>query len=192
MKELFAVLQRVENLPELEIARFSELAKVKKIEKGSYFIREGYVGSKLGFVKKGLFRSLYLTEKGSECTFAFSSENDFLYECRAMRTFEVAQYSVQAIEQSIILEVDYKLWSEPFKDTAWWNKMLLDWTTAESSDKSAREISMMSLSNHERYQEFLLNHPHLENRLTQRIIASYLGITPVSLSRIRKEMGLIT
>ncbi len=192
MEELFAQLQHIGNLPEHEIKRFIELGKVKEIAKGSFFIREGHETNKLGVVKKGLFRSVYLTENGSDFTFAFSAENDFIYECHAMRTFDVAQYSVQAIEQSLIFEVDYKAWVEPFKDSVWWNKILLDLTAAESSEKSGREISLMSLSAHERYSEFLENYSHLESRLRQNIIASHLGITPVSLSRIRKEMGLIS
>lgn len=192
MEELFAQLHLIGNLPKHEIKRFIELAKVKEIAKGSFFIREGHETNKLGVVKKGLFRSVYLTEKGSDCTLAFSAENDFIYECCAMRTFDVAQYSVQAIEQSFIFEVDYKVWVEPFKDSVWWNKILLDLTAAESSEKSGREISLMSLSGHGRYLEFLKNYSHLESRLRQHIIASHLGITPVSLSRIRKEMGLIS
>ncbi len=191
MNELFAQLQGIGNLPEQEIRRFIELVKVKELAKGHFFIREGHETNKLGVIKKGLFRNVYLTENGSECTFSFSAENDFIYECQAMRTFDVAQYSVQAIEQSTIFEVDYKAWVEPFKDSVWWNKLLLDLTTAESSEKSSREISLMSLSAPERYAEFLKKYAHLESRLKQHMIASYLGISPVSLSRIRKEMGLI-
>ena len=191
MKNLCRELQSIGNLPDSEVKRFTELAKRKKIAKGSYFIREGYRTNKLGFVKKGLFRSLYLAEKGDECTFAFTAENEFIYECRAMRTFDVAQYSVQAIENAIVLEVDYKAWVAPFRDSVWWNKTLLDLTTAESSEKSGREIRLMSLTGRQRYAHFLENYSHLEHRLKQHMIASYLGITPVSLSRIRKEMGLI-
>ena len=126
-----------------------ELARRREMAKGSYFIQEGSETNRLGFVKHGLFQNTYLTEKGDECAFSFTAENEFIYECHAMRTFDVAQYSVQAIEDSIVLLVDYKAWVAPFKDSVWWNKILLDLTTAESSEKSEREIRLMSLTGRE-------------------------------------------
>ena len=192
MSELIDVLQSIGNIPDSEIERFVELSRRAKLAKGSYFIREGYRTNRLGFVEKGLFRNLYLTESGEECTFAFSAENEFIYECRAMRTFEEAQYSIQAIEDSTVVEIDYKSWVEPFKDSGWWNKILLDLTASELSLKSSREIELMNLSGRERYAHFLDKYSAIEHRVKQHTVASYLGITPVSLSRIRKDMGLLT
>ena len=191
MKELFGALQSIGNLPDSEIERFIELARRREIANGRYFIQEGSKTNRLGFVKKGLFQSTYLTEKGDECAFSFTAENEFIYECHAMRTFDVAHYSVQAIEDSIVLEVDYKTWVAPFVDSAWWNKILLDLTTLESGEKSEREIRLLTLAGRERYAHFLENYSHLEHRIKQHMIASFLGISPVSLSRIRKDMGLI-
>ena len=191
MKELITALESVGDIPDSEVKRFTELIRRKEMAKGEYFIREDYKTSKLGYVKNGLFRSVYLTEKGDECTFSFAAENEFIYECTAMRTFDVAHYSVQAIENSIIWEVDYKKWAEPFKDSAWWNKILLDLTTLELNEKSGREIELMNLNGKERYAHFLGKYANLEHRIKQHFIASYLGITSVSLSRIRKDMGLI-
>ena len=191
MKELVGVLQSIGNIPDSEIKRFVELARRTEVTKGSYFIREGYRTNRLGFVEKGLFRNVYLTENGEECTFAFSVENDFVYECKAMRTSEEAQYSIQAIEDSTVMEVDYKTWVEPFKDSGWWNKILLDLTASELSLKSSREIELMNLNGRERYVHFLERYSGIEHRVRQHTIASYLGITPVSLSRIRRDMGLL-
>lgn len=108
-----------------------------------------------------------------------------------MRTFEAAHYSVQAIEDSVVWTIDYRAWVEPFRDSAWWNKILLDLTTVESSAKSGREIRLMSMTGRERYAHFRDHYSHLEDRIKQHMIAAYLGISPVSLSRIRREMGLI-
>jgi len=191
MNELVSILQSIGDIPSAEIGRFVKLAKRTKVAKGSYFIREGYSTNRLGFVEKGLFRNLYLTEKGDECTFAFHAENEFLYECTAMRTFEATQYSVQAIEDATILEIDYEIWVEPFKDSVWWNKILLDLTALELSQKNSREMELMHLNGRERYAQFLERYSGIEHRVKQHVIASYLGITPVSLSRIRKEMGML-
>ena len=191
MRESIEALQSIGNIPDAEIERFVALSRKVQLAKGSFFIREGCRTNKLGVVEKGLFRNLYLTESGEECTFAFSAENEFIYECRAMRTFEEAHYSIQAIENSTIIEIDYRRWVEPFKESVWWNKILLDLTAAESSEKSDREIRLMSLTGRERYARFLKDYAHLEHRVKQHMIASYLGITSVSLSRIRNEMGLI-
>ena len=191
MKELSRILRSIGNIPDYEVERFVDLVRIVQIPKGAYFIREGYKTNRLGFVEKGLFRNLYLTENGEEYTFAFNAENDFIYECNAMRTFSVAQYSIQAIESSIIHEIDYGIWVEPFKDSAWWNKILLDLTEAELSQKRSREIELLNLSNRERYAHFLERYSTIAHRIKKHVIASYLGITPVSLSRIRKDMGLL-
>lgn len=87
MRELLSILKSIGNIPNAELERFIDLSREKKIAKGSYFIREGSQTNKLGFVRKGLFRSFYSTEKGDECTFAFTAENEFIYECQAMRNF---------------------------------------------------------------------------------------------------------
>ncbi len=189
--EIFRVLQSVGDIPDSEIQRLIDLGKTKPIASGDYFIREGHKTYKLGFVEKGLFRNMYLTEKGEESTFAFAAENDFVYECKAIRTFEPAEYSIQAIENSVLLEVDYKTWVEPFKESVWWNKILLDLTALESSLKSNRERELVNFSGKERYACFLEKYSSIEHRIKQHVIASYLGITSVSLSRIRREMGLI-
>lgn len=188
---MFSALHTIDNLPQSEIDRFVTLAKRSTIEKGSYFIQEGAETNRLGYVESGLFQNVYATEKGDDCAFGFMAENDFLYECHAMRTFEAAHYSVQAIEGSVVWEVDYKAWVEPFRESAWWNKILLDLTTLESAEKSEREIRLMSLTGRERYTHFREQYSHLEHRIKQHMIASYLGISPVSLSRIRRDMGLI-
>ncbi len=191
MKQLAEALQTIGNLPESAIERFVELARRTEITKGSYFIQEGVKTNRLGYVEHGLFQNAYSTEKGDACTFGFSAENGFLYECQAMRTLEAAHYSVQAIEDSIVWAVDYQVWIEPFRDSVWWNKILLDLTTVESSAKSGREIRLMSMTGREHYAHFLENYSHLEDRINQHRVAAYLGISPVSLSRIRREMGLI-
>jgi len=191
MIELIELLRSIGNIPDFEIDRFVKLARRAELARGSYFIREGCRTNRLGFIEKGLFRNIYLTEGGEECTFAFSAENEFIYECKAMRTVDEAQYSIQTIENSTILEVDYKTWVEPFKDSAWWNKILLDLTASELSLKSSREIELMKLNGRERYTHFLEKYSRIEHRVKQHTIASYLGITSVSLSRIRKDMGLV-
>ena len=191
MKELVNILQSIGDISGDEIERFVELSNRTEVAKDAYFIREGYRTNRLGFVEKGLFRNVYLTEDGEECTFAFSAENTFIYECQAMRTFDPAQYSIQAIEDSTIIDIDYKTWVEPFKDSAWWNKILLDLTTLELNEKRHREVELMKLNGRDRYTHFLEKYGDLECRIKQHVIASYLGVTPVTLSRIRKEMGLL-
>jgi len=172
MKDLINILQSIGDIPNAQIQRFIQLARGYKIAQGSYFIQQGCGTDGLGFIEKGLFRNVYLTEDGDECTFAFSAENEFIFECQAMRTTEAAHYSIQALEHSTILAIDYKSWVEPFKDSVWWHKILLDLTAAESSQKSSREIMLMSLAGKDRYALFREQYSHLEHRLKQHMIAN--------------------
>ena len=100
-------------------------------------------------------------------------------------------FTIEALENSKILVVDYNDWKKLFSGNLSWHKFLITLLQKGYCMKEAREREFLLLSAEERYKSFIRNFPGLENRVKQHIIASYLGITPVALSRIRKNLQTV-
>jgi len=98
-------------------------------------------------------------------------------------------YTVQALEDASLLVVDYHRWQNLFQGHNCWMNLLFALVEKGYMKKEARERELLILSAEERYRSFLYEYPDIEKRIKQHLIASYLGITPVALSRIRKEMS---
>ncbi len=87
--------------------------------------------------------------------------------------------------------MDYQKWLQLYKNYAPWKDFLIAILTKGYIKKEKREWELLQLSAEERYRRFLKEYPGLERRIKQHYIATYLGITPVALSRIRRKIGLV-
>ena len=138
----------------------------------------------------GLFRYYYLTETGKEFTKGFFPETSFLSAYSALLRDRESYFSIEALEVSRIITIDYPAWKALLENSLPWHRFLLALIQRGYCVKEARERAFLLFDAQTRYQTFLNEYPGLENRIRQHYIASYLGITPVALSRIRRKMGL--
>ncbi|MFH7014232.1 Crp/Fnr family transcriptional regulator [Flavobacterium sp. FlaQc-52] len=175
------------NLPEKEQRELYGISQFKKIEKNEYFIAEGQVPRKLAFVVKGLFRYVYIDQKGNEFTKGIISENSFISSYSAMIHGNPSSFFIEALEESEILEIEYHNWLEIKEKNPFWTFFLLKVIEDAFCVKEKRERELLLLDAEKRYEIFIEEFPHLENRISQQILASYLGIKPESLSRIKKK-----
>ncbi|RAW02889.1 Crp/Fnr family transcriptional regulator [Pseudochryseolinea flava] len=187
---LVRALHMLTHLPPEEESKLLSITHVVAINKGEPFIREGTVPQKFAFVNRGLFRYYYSNEKGTEFTKGFFAENSFIVSYTAMSKQLPSHYSIEALEDAEIMVIDYAEWLKLFRAHPCWTKFLLSLIEKGYMKKEARERELLILNASERYRIFLRDYPQLEHRVKQHQIASYLGITPVALSRIRKEMTL--
>jgi CRP-like cAMP-binding protein len=185
-----ALLLNKHGLTESVISRFKPIFKLKRMEKGDYFIRQGDMSVEMGFVEKGLFRSFYLDGKGNDVTKYFYPEGSMLFSYAAHLAQSPSAYSVQALEDGEIyiapiieferlIKGDYEL-MEHYKRII--DEMLVT--------KEAHALSFKLLDGIGRYKAFITENPGLERRVKQYHLATYLGITPVSLCRIRKKAAI--
>ncbi|MDR8389721.1 Crp/Fnr family transcriptional regulator [Aliifodinibius sp. S!AR15-10] len=168
-----------------------EISSVKTLNKGELFIREGEVPREFGFVSIGLFRYYYVDEKGNHFTKGFFPENSVLSSYTAMAQKESSPISVEALEDSEIVVVDYQKWKELQSQHRCWDKFLIILLEKGYATKVRRERELLLFDAETQYRLFRERYPNLEDRIPQHLISSFLGITPVALSRIRKKMGLI-
>lgn len=181
----------------LEIENFSEYSElneigvVKNYEPKECFIHAGQIPKKLGIVKKGLFRYKYTSDEGREYTKAFMLENNFMCSYSSMITHSPSHFSIEAIEHSKVLEVDYNSWKKLISQDKKWDKLLITLLEKAFHIKEKRERENLLLDAESRYKIFLNEYSDLEKRLKQHMVASYIGITPIALSRIKKKVNFI-
>lgn len=176
-------------LPDKRIDEFLSIGNEKSIDSSNYFIKAGQIPKKIAFVFKGLFRYVYINNNGDEFTKAFLSENNFISSYSAMVLNKPSYFSIEALENSQLLEI---YWSDFIKLTerdVFWVKFLMKFLEKGYITKEKRERDLLLLDAETRYKNFQTEFPGMEQRVKQGIIASNLGIKPETLSRIRRKIA---
>ena len=158
----------------------------KKFKKKEIIQKQGVVSKNAFYVKKGLIRSYSVDEKGKEHIFMFGSEDWIIADLESNVFNKPTELCIETIEDSeiVIFNIDDFNYAESSKEKLQKNSKLL---ARRIGSLQRRVIQLMSSSAKERYQMFLETYPLLPNRVPQKMIASYLGITPEALSKIRGE-----
>lgn len=181
----------VPDFPDSEIETFLSICKQSVINQNDYFISDGQIPRKFGFITEGLVRYLYNDNQGREFTKAFLAQNSFISSYTAMKNGTPSPFSIQALTPTEIIEIDYKRWKKLTQENPIWDKFLIALLEKGYSIKEKRERDLLLLDAENRYRIFREEFSDLETAIKQHLIASYIGITPIALSRIRKKMGLI-
>lgn len=149
-----------------------------QLKKGEIIQSKGELNSKLYFVKKGLLRSYTIDNKGKEHIFMFALENGTIGD--ATLPNQPCELFIDAIEASDVAVIEKNIKRDAKPETF---KMVVQCVT----DLQKRVLMLMSESAIDRYTHFEKTYPELLQRIPQRMIAAYLGITPEALSKIRGE-----
>jgi CRP-like cAMP-binding protein len=167
----------------------STLLIPKSVAKGTVVLSEGEVCQYNMFVIKGCLRSYVIDKNGKEHIIQFAPENWWISEQNSLLRQEPAIFFIDAIEdtQMLMMEKNFneKL-SEILPDGGRMLQLLFQ-NSFKAMQK--RVVNLLSASAEERYIDFIKTYPTVALRVPQKMIASYLGITPESLSRIRKEVA---
>jgi len=160
----------------------------KNFEIGEYFVKFDQINFNIFFVVSGLFKAYYLDNEGGEVIINFYKEYDISGNWYSTLLGESSKLCIEAIEPSFIIQVDIaeidKLVYNNLNLLRVYNDIL-----KEKLIKSLHNIwDNMNEKPEARYLKLLKEKPDLINRVPQKQIASYLGITPVSLSRIKKRI----
>lgn len=186
-QDLISVVKSIIDLPEAEEKKLLAITRTTTLQKGAYYIQAGQIPKKFAFVTSGIFRYLYIDAAGNEYTKNFIPEMHFLLAYSAMRLQQPSKMYIEALEDATICEMDYTDWLTLKNGHPCWNIFLVALLEKAFMIKENRERDLLLLDAEQRYELFKKEFPSLETRVTQHLIASYLGISPVSLSRIRKR-----
>jgi CRP-like cAMP-binding protein len=187
--ESFYMLEQLKKLlPAERVDSFLAIGKNKKLEAADYFIRAGEVPYKIAFVASGLCRYVYINDKGHEFTNGFIMENNFISSYSAMILGKPSYFSIEALEDAQLFEIRWTDFTQLLDKDIFWNKFLLRFVERGYIIKEKRERDLLLLDAETRYKDFLKEFPGVDQRVSQGIIASYLGIKQETLSRIRKRI----
>lgn len=154
----------------------------------SVFIQEGCEKRYIGYLKKGLVRAYTFDEKGDEKTFLLRWENQIVASHDRILLNRPSRFTYETLEPSEIVKMDYEAMDHIIRNMGLEHSRLdiLQHMLKESLEHLE---SFVLLSPEERYLEFIQKQPNIFNRVPDKYIANVLGITPVSLSRIRKRVA---
>ncbi len=177
----------IANVPQDQQRKFSRLVRPATIQKGKHFVSAGELPKSVAFVKKGLFRYYYPTSEGEELTKGFFPEGNVLSSYSAMVEKRGSYFTIEALEDSAVEIVDFNELQKLFAENTLWSSFLIVLLQKGFIAKEEREREFLLFNAAERYQAFLKRYPNLESRIKQSIVASYIGIAPESLSRLKKS-----
>lgn len=175
---------RMASVPEDDWSLFVERTCIRHVKQGTLLIEAGELVHDAYFCSKGLFRLFYTLADGREYNVGFSLENDFVTSYGAMIKGEPSSFTIEAMEDSVVIEVKYDVLQELMDKSHMWERFVRKSVERLYTRKEERERQLLYLPAKERYEAFLEKYPGLEKRIPQYQIASYLGVTPVALSRL--------
>lgn len=175
MKNLYTLLQNISS---------------ETFEKGEIVINEGERINSVYYIRKGLVRSYFVNNKGEEITFQLFAEKQLFGNVHSVLFNEPSKFTFETFEKTKVYFTDLKT----FQDLSSSSPDLLKIDNRIFGQQILKQAfqrieSFVFLSPEKRYQQYIKDYPNIINRVPDKYIANVLGITPVSLSRIRQRIS---
>ena len=188
MTELQQYIHQFGILTPEEIKALDQLTEEKQLQKGDYFITQGTTCKKIAFIQNGFFRSFYYSRTAEEVTYCFLSGNNFLTAYSSFINQSPTTENIQALTDATLYYIDRKDILQLEASSTNWLKLFKVMAEQEYIHLEKRIFLLQRESAETRYQQLLENHPEYLRAVPLQYIASYLGVTPRHLSRIRKSI----
>lgn len=185
-----AYLRAFADLPEAELAAFASAVSVMRIMPGELFTRTGDTHDRVGLVLSGVFRVYYMSPEGNLFIRNFCKEGMPIGSYATLLTSQPAHVSIEALEPSTVAQFRYAELTNRFDRHPAWERVGRRIAEEHYIARERREYHLLAFDAATRYEHFLRDFPGLDQRITQANIASYLGVTPETLSRIIRKKRL--
>ncbi|WKS96137.1 Crp/Fnr family transcriptional regulator [Riemerella columbina] len=182
-------LSEVLELPPDTLSACEGLYTIKKVKKGQLILQAGEVGDFTVFVEKGLLRMYSIDRDGKEHIIQFAPEHWLISDRNSLFFGETSQFYIEAIEDSEVLILDAEFFTQLVKRFPQMAKPQDILLQKHIRNLQNRVNALLGASAEERYLDFIKMYPDILLRVPQWMVASYLGITPESLSRVRKHLA---
>lgn len=187
LKFLQNFFQKITDVPLLEWAYFASQVRIQKFEKGEQLFVAGQSSDLIGFVFKGLAYTYYLSSEGNLYVKNFAWEGKLISPYVPIISGKVANFTAEALENTIILSITGSTLKTLQARHPCWERISRQCTEALLVQREKREYESLVLDNYQRYTAFKSEFAPIVDRIPQHIIAGYLGINPVSLSRVLQK-----
>jgi CRP-like cAMP-binding protein len=163
------------------------LSAVKKLRKYQYLLQAGNVCRQHAFVSKGCLRSYSIDDNDLEHIVKFAPENWWIADRNSLMSGEPANLNIDALEDSEVVLLSKQDFDLICQQIPIFNDMIRGLFQRAYDASQTRVLANISLSASEKYEHFLQSYPDLVLRIPQSMIASYLGMTRETLSRVRSQ-----
>ncbi len=190
MKELHKILEELIGLTESEWEFFGAKLKREEFKAKTPIIKEGTIAHNLYFIESGILRTYHLQD-GKEINTYFACDKQFISAFSSFISQTASFETLEAIEDSVVYELSYQTLTKLYKESSKFEK--LGRILAEKNYLCIfdRTLTMQTKIAKEKYLEFIKNYDRkIVQRVPQHMIATFLGIAPESLSRVRKEISI--
>lgn len=186
MKSFSEILKNSNKLSKQESESLLNRIVEKVIPKGTIIQRQGDLNTNAYYVKKGLLRSFSIDEKGKEHTFMFAPETWVIADGSYMN--EKADLFIETLEDTTVEILNKNILQNEYLEATSNNEIKQSQSLMRrTSVLQKRVIMLMSATALERYNHFVATYPQFLQRVPQKMIASYLGITPEALSKVKNQ-----
>ncbi len=187
---LLQLIQVGNPLPEPLLQEMSAHFQLMELPKGYYLHRQGRVCQHLWFMLQGAVRYFHLNEEGKEVNVWFSFDTDIISDAPSVVTQKPSLESIQLLEDSVLYALDYaqlkSMMQQHHLIALWYIQLVEHYYVAQIEERIG---DLQFLNARQRYEKLLIQFPNITNRLSLGHMASYLHITPETLSRIRSGKG---
>jgi CRP-like cAMP-binding protein len=173
------------SLTEEQYGRLQTLCVIKKLRKKQYLLQEGDTWKYHAFITKGCMRTYSIDEKGLEHIIYFGIENWWIGDKESLMFNQSSKYNIDAVEDSEVVLFTDPNFNLACKEIPAFNDMINNILQRSFANSQSRIQAAISYTAEEKYLNFLNKYPGFATRIPQSMIASYLGITPETLSRVR-------
>ncbi|MDB5252205.1 MAG: cyclic nucleotide-binding protein [Flaviaesturariibacter sp.] len=185
----FEKLAEKVTLTEAEKDLVRSFLQPKKLRRKQYLLQEGDVSKNVAFVENGMLRSYAVDEKGVDRIIQFAPEGWFVSDLYSHITGEPSGLNIDALEDSEIVLMSRDARDELLQRVPAFLKFSFEQMQSAYVALQCRLYDLNNLSTEEKYTKLLRTYPDIVQRVPQHMIASYLGLTPETLSRVRKGMA---
>lgn len=184
---LFKNINKYISLTEDETAQLESLLVNRQVSRKELVLRQGQLCRKLYFVKSGSLRAFNINEDGKESTIMFAVEDWWITDMDCFVNQQPAVLSIEALELSELVELDFNVLEKLYETIPKFERFFRILFQNAYIREQRRALHNISFSTEERYRHFLSKYPAIVEKVTQKQIASYLGVTPEFLSAIKKK-----
>lgn len=187
MERILDNIKKTLNPSAEEFDALRQAITVVKLEKAAHFLTVGEICRSVGFIEKGSMR-LYLSSPEKEVCSDFFFENSFIGSFASFLSQQPSLVNISAIEPCELLVLHYEDVMRLVKESPTWNKLADVIVQEQFLRAEKRESALLLHSPEERFRKILEEHPKLFKRIPLHYVASYLAITPETLSRYRNKL----
>ncbi|MDN3016156.1 Crp/Fnr family transcriptional regulator [Paenibacillus sp. BSR1-1] len=188
-KILLKYMSDLTSLSEEDQQAITECLRIDEYKKGKYLLRQGeHSAIKCYFILMGCVRQFFVNESGKEVTSNFYTEEQAIPIINEQKQNDLSKYSLVCVEDCILVVGDVDTEKTMFNKYPQLESMIRKMMEINLGEIQEQFGEFINSSPEERYESILRNRPHLVDRVPQHQLASYLGITPESLSRIKKRI----